>query len=287
MNSLFVALQHLLPQHALTRCTGWLAGLRRPLWLKNQVIRWFIRSFGVDMSEAVDSQPEAYPDFNAFFTRPLRPGLRPLADADIVCPVDGCMSQLGRIEEHSLLQAKGRRFSTWALLGGDDARVAQFRNGRFATIYLAPGDYHRIHMPIDGELVATTYIPGKLFSVNALTAGAVERLFARNERLVCYFDTPAGPMAMVLVGAMIVAGIETVWAGQVAPPPRGLQRRDYNTVPEPVRLARGEEMGHFRLGSTVILLFPDGVMEWDAAWAPGSRTRLGEALGHIQQAAAG
>ncbi len=141
-------------------------------------------------------------------------------------------------------------------------------------------------MPIDGELVATTYIPGKLFSVNALTAGAVDRLFARNERLVCYFDTPAGPMAMVLVGAMIVAGIETVWAGQVAPPPRGLVRRDYKIAPEPVKLARGEEMGRFKLGSTVILLFPDGVMEWDAAWAPRSRTRLGEALGHIQQAAA-
>lgn len=281
MKTLFILLQHLLPQHLLSRLTGCLAELRHPRWLKNLMISTFIKSFGVDMREAEEPYPEAYLNFNAFFTRPLRPGIRPLAEADIVCPADGSVSQIGRIEEASVLQAKGRRYSTWSLLGGDEARAAQFRNGHFATIYLSPRDYHRVHMPIAGELVATRYIPGKLFSVNGTTAAGVERLFARNERLVCYFDTAAGPMAMVLVGAMVVAGIETVWEGQVAPPPRALRQRDYRELPAPVRLAKGEEMGRFKLGSTVILLFPEGRMGWSPDSSAGSPTRLGEALGSL------
>lgn len=286
MKTLFVILQLLLPQHLLSRVAGWLAELRHPRWLKDLMISGFIKAFGVNMSEAAEPYPEAYPSFNAFFTRPLRAGARPLAEADILCPADGCISQIGRIEEASLLQAKGRHYSTWSLLGGDQARAAQFRNGCFATIYLSPRDYHRVHMPIAGELVATRYIPGKLFSVNGTTAAGVERLFARNERLVCYFDTAAGPMAMVLVGAMVVAGIETVWEGQVAPPLRAMLQRDYRALPAPVRLAKGEEMGRFKLGSTVILLFPEGTMDWSPDYTAGTPTCLGQALGNVVTAAA-
>lgn len=285
MKFLFVMLQYVLPQHLLSRLTGALAELRHPLWLKDGMISAFIRAFGVDMSEAEDRYPEAYPSFNAFFTRPLRSGARPLAEAAVVCPADGSISQIGRIEESSLLQAKGRHYSTWSLLGGDEVRAAQFRNGHFATIYLSPRDYHRVHMPIDGELVATRYIPGKLFSVNGTTAAGVDRLFARNERLVCYFDTAVGPMAMVLVGAMVVAGIETVWEGQVAPPPRAMLQRDYRELPAPIRLAKGEEMGRFKLGSTVILLFPQGAVSWLPGYAADTPTRLGEALGGLASGA--
>lgn len=282
MNALFVTLQHLLPQHMLSRLVGWLAELHRPVWLKNALIRLFIRAFGVDMSEAEQPVPEDYPTFNAFFTRSLRPGLRPLADEGVLCPVDGTISQLGRIHEHSIMQAKGRRYSTWALLGGDDERAGWYRNGHFATLYLSPRDYHRVHMPLDGDLVATRYVPGDLFSVNQVTAEGVDALFARNERLVCHFDTPAGSMAIVLVGAMIVAGIETVWAGQATPPPRTVQDRDYRHLPEPVSLARGQEMGRFQLGSTVILLFPEGRMDWGPGLTAGGGVRLGQALGRLR-----
>jgi phosphatidylserine decarboxylase len=281
MDAIFIFLQHIVPQHLLSRCTGWLAGVRHPVWLKNRVIGLFVRHFEVDLSEAVESDHEAYPHFNAFFTRPLKPGARPIAAADIVCPADGAVSQLGEIREGLLFQAKNRYFSAEELLGGDEQRAAQFNGGRFATIYLSPRDYHRVHMPIAGRLTATRYIPGKLFSVNATTADNVDRLFARNERLVCYFDTAAGPMAMVLVGAMIVAGIETVWSGQVAPPPRRPVLKDYAALPDPVELEKGQEMGRFMLGSTVILLFPEGAMKWEDGYQAGSSTRLGEALGSL------
>lgn len=281
MNALFVVLQHLLPQHLLSRAVGWLAELRHPVWLKSTLVRLFIRAFGVDMSEAEQPDPEAYPTFNAFFTRSLRPGVRPLADEGVLSPADGTISQIGRMQEHSIIQAKGRRYSSWSLLGGDDERVAWYRNGHFATIYLSPRDYHRVHMPLDGKLIATRYVPGRLFSVNQATAEGVDALFARNERLVCHFETPAGPMAMVLVGAMIVAGIETVWSGQVAPPLRGVQERDYQHLPEPVSLARGEEMGRFQLGSTVILLFPEGRMDWGPGLTAGGSLRMGQALGRL------
>lgn len=278
MDSLFIALQHLVPQHLLSRAAGWLAELRSPQWLKNWAVRRFINHFGVDMSEALEPNPERYENFNAFFTRALQEGARPIAQAPMVCPADGAVSQIGQLQEHSIFQAKGRHYSTWALLGGDAERVEQFRNGRFATIYLSPRDYHRVHMPVAGRLLATRYIPGDLFSVNTVTAENVDRLFARNERLVCYFETRFGPMAMVLVGAMIVAGIETVWSGQEAPLERRIVHTDYAAPPAPVELDKGAEMGRFKLGSTVILLLPEGAPDWDERYVAGTVTRLGEAL---------
>ncbi len=278
MDRLFIFFQHLVPQHLLSRLTGWLAEVRYPIWLKNWVIGRFIDHFEVDMSEAAEPDHEAYPNFNEFFTRPLADGARPIAGTDIVCPADGAISQLGEIEQERIFQAKGQWFSTRELLGGDEERAALFQEGEFATIYLSPRDYHRVHMPIAGKLTATTYIPGKLFSVNGVTAENVERLFARNERLVCYFDTPAGPMALVLVGAMVVAGIETVWSGQVAPPLKEPCTLDYQQLPAAIDLAKGEEMGRFKLGSTVILLFPKGSIDWDDRYVAGTSTRLGEPL---------
>ena len=280
MDRIFILFQHIVPQHLLSRCTGALADLRHPVWLKDWVIARFIRFFGVDMAEAEEPDPTRYPCFNEFFTRPLREGARPLAAADILCPADGAISQLGAISSGLIFQAKGRYFSAEDLLGGDEVRASQFNGGQFATIYLSPKDYHRVHMPVAGRLTATCYIPGQLFSVNAVTADNVDRLFARNERLVCYFDTAEyGPMAMVLVGAMVVAGIETVWSGRVAPPPRRPVTVDYQSLPVPVELAKGEEMGRFCLGSTVILLFPEGVMSFEESYGAGRLTRMGECLG--------
>lgn len=282
MDRLFILFQHLVPQHLLSRCTGVLAELRHPIGLKNWAIAQFIRRFGVDMAEAAVPDHTQYSCFNDFFTRPLREGARPLAEADILCPADGAISQLGEISNGLLFQAKGRYFSAEDLLGGDEKRAVQFDGGQFATIYLSPKDYHRVHMPVAGRLTATCYIPGQLFSVNGVTADNVDRLFARNERLVCYFDTEFGPMAMILVGAMVVAGIETVWAGRVAPPPRRPVTVDYQSLPVPVELAKGEEMGRFCLGSTVILLFPEGAVTLDDAYQPGSDTRMGERFGARQ-----
>lgn len=279
MDKLFILFQHLVPQHLLSRLTGALAELRHPLWLKNWVIGQFIRAFGVDMNEAAEPDYTRYVCFNDFFTRPLREGARPLAAADVLCPADGAISQLGEISNGLLFQAKGRYFSTEELLGGDVARAAQFNGGQFATIYLSPKDYHRVHMPVAGRLTATCYIPGQLFSVNGVTADNVDRLFARNERLVCYFETAFGPMGLILVGAMVVAGIETVWAGQVAPPPRQPVIVDYDNLPESVALAQGAEMGRFLLGSTVILLFPAGVVAFDERYVAGVATRMGAGLG--------
>jgi phosphatidylserine decarboxylase len=282
MDTIFIFFQHIVPQHILSRCTGWLAELRQPIWLKNWVIRQFIRHFNVNMAEAAQPDPERYANFNEFFTRPLQDGARPIAEADIVCPADGAISQMGAIHEGFLFQAKGRYFSTEALLGGDKERAALFADGQFATIYLSPKDYHRVHMPLAGRLTATSYIPGQLFSVNGVTAQNVDNLFARNERMVCYFDTQIGPMAMILVGAMVVAGIETVWSGQVAPPPKRPTLTDYLELPQPVELAKGDEMGRFMLGSTVILLFPKGSMAWADSYDAGVGTRLGEGLGQFE-----
>jgi len=279
MDNIFIIIQHILPQHLLSRCTGWLANLRHPVWLKNWLIHIFIKQFKVDMTEAAEPDPTRYASFNEFFTRSLREGARPMAEADLVCPADGAISQLGPIKFGRIFQAKGQAFSTVELLGGDTQRATQFIDGNFATIYLSPRDYHRVHMPIKGRLTATSYIPGQLFSVNQVTAENVPRLFARNERLVCYFDTAAGPMALILVGAMIVAGIETVWSGQVAPPTSTPLFRDYVSLPESVELEQGVEMGRFMLGSTVILLFPKDAVEFDASCSAGTSTRLGESLG--------
>lgn len=243
------------------------------------MISRFVSHYGVNLEEAQASSVSDYPSFNDFFTRPLAPGRRPLAPAELVCPADGLVSQCGAIRGEQLLQAKGRHFTLEDLLGGDIERAAQFQDGSFATIYLSPRDYHRVHMPTSGRLTATCYVPGRLFSVNGATAEGVHNLFARNERLVCYFEGPHGPFAMVLVGAMIVAGIETVWAGQVAPPPRRPVTTDFCQLPTGVKLERGDEMGRFLLGSTVILLLPSGAPSLDGGLQPGKAVRLGEAFG--------
>ena len=282
MDKFFILFQNIVPQHLLSRCTGFLAELRHPVWLKNGLIRQFIQAFAVDMSEAAEPDYTRYACFNEFFTRPLLEGARPLAKADILCPADGAISQLGAISSGMLFQAKGHQFSTEDLLGGDKVRAAQFNGGQFATVYLSPKDYHRVHMPVAGRLTATRYIPGQLFSVNGVTAENVDRLFARNERLVCYFETEFGPMAMILVGAMVVAGIETVWSGRVAPPSKGPVSVDYVHLPAPVELAQGDEMGRFMLGSTVILLFPRDVMSFGEHYEAGTLTRMGESLGSRQ-----
>jgi len=282
INRLFVLLQYLLPQHLLSRLAGRLAETTRP-WLKNPMIKLFIRRYGVDMSEAVEADPCVYSCFNDFFTRALKPGVRPIDSGpdSLVCPADGSVSQLGEIQEGRIFQAKGQFYTCLELLGGDKALAETFAGGRFATIYLSPRDYHRVHMPCSGRLRTSIAIPGELFSVNEVTAHQVPRLFARNERLVTTFDTDQGPMAMVLVGAMIVAGIETVWGGQALPMSRRIQRLDYRPEACSINLAKGEEMGRFKLGSTVILLFPRDRVAWDPAYRVGSRTRMGEALGQL------
>ncbi len=280
---LFALLQHLVPQHLLSRLVGYLADSEVG-WIKNSFIGLFNRHFKLNMAEALVEDPKSYASFNAFFTRALKPDARPI-DPDpsrLVCPADGAVSQLGSIDHGRIFQAKGHSYSLTTLLGGDPAVAEPFVNGRFATIYLSPRDYHRVHMPLEGRLREMIYVPGDLFSVNDSTTREVTDLFARNERLVALFDTPAGPMAMVLVGAMIVAGIETVWAGQVAPQPRTVQRTSYvASDPDPLVLAKGEEMGRFKLGSTVILLFGDDAINWQQQYSAGSVTRLGEPLADI------
>lgn len=278
MNIAFVIIQYLLPQHLLSRLVGRLAQCRTP-WLKNLLIRQFIRAYDVNMDEAVEPDAECYANFNAFFTRALREGTRPIAEgAQLACPADGAISQLGDINAGRIFQAKGQDYTLLKLLGGDQALASEFQGGSFATIYLSPKDYHRVHMPISGKLRSMHYIPGQLFSVNTTTAENVPDLFARNERAVCVFDTELGPMAMILVGAMIVAGIETVWEGQVAPIERRIRVSDYSKPAAAVCLEKGEEMGRFKLGSTVILLFGKDKLEWLEQYSAGTPTRLGEAL---------
>lgn len=276
---LFILLQYLVPQHLLSRAAGLLARCRLR-WVSQPFIRWFIHRYGVDMTEAESPDPGAYPDFITFFTRPLRAGIRPLHGDETVpvCPADGQLSQAGQIRDHELLQAKGRSFTLEALLG-DEQAAERFRNGSFATIYLAPRDYHRVHMPLEGRLTAMRYIPGRLFSVNHTTAQHVPGLFARNERVVCHFDTNAGPMAVVLVGAMIVASVETVWAGEVCPANRRPFLQDFREHSPAIRIPRGGEMGRFKLGSTVIVLFGQDAVDMDPSLQPEDAVRLGQALG--------
>ena len=282
MNQLFILFQTIVPQHLLSRLVGKLAASEIP-WIKNTFIKLFAGHFDVNMQEAEETDLEAYPSFNAFFTRALKADARPLDTNgnNLLCPADGAISQIGAIENGRIFQAKGQHYTCAELLGDEDI-ANTFSNGSFATIYLSPRDYHRVHMPIDGKLVAETYIPGALFSVNGTTADNVERLFARNERLVCHFDTPAGPMALVMVGAMIVAGIATTWSGQVAPPGKQPRTLNFLQPPEPVELSRGDEMGRFFLGSTVILLFKENAVEWDDSYFAGAATRMGERLGTLQ-----
>jgi len=269
--------QYLLPKQLLTVLAGQVANAR---WggTTTWIIRRFIEHYGVDMAEAAESDPAAYASFNEFFTRALKPGLRPLAPADLVCPVDGAISQFGAIDEHRILQAKGHGYTTTALLGGDPALAAPFEHGQFATIYLSPRDYHRIHMPCDGRLVRMIHVPGTLFSVNPTTAEGVPELFARNERVVCLFDGARGPWALVLVGATIVGSMATVWHGVVNPPRPG-RPREWRYDDRAVTLAQGEEMGRFLLGSTVVLVFPRAAgLRFNPAWAPARPVRLGEAM---------
>ena len=278
--TLFILFQQIVPQHLLSRLVGFLAECRQP-WLKNWLIQRFINHFNVDMSEAQESQPQAYANFNAFFTRALKDGARKVSlDANLITsPADGAISEIGNIDYGRILQAKGRGYSLTSLVGGDEQRAEPFINGRFATIYLSPKDYHRVHMPAGAVLKEAVYVPGDLYSVNQTTAENVDALFARNERLVCIFETEQGPMAMILVGAMIVAGIETVWAGQVAPPTKQPQQI-YNTQADtPILLEQGAEMGRFKLGSTVILLFPDETIEWLDSLKAGTPLRMGEVIG--------
>jgi phosphatidylserine decarboxylase len=273
---LAVLLQYLLPKQALTTLMGRLAGLRGGRWT-TAVIRRFIARYGVDMAEAAQPDPAAYATFNDFFTRALRHGARPLAAADLICPVDGAVSQLGAIERDQIFQAKGHQYSTTALLGGDAQLAAQFQDGHFATIYLSPRDYHRIHMPCTGTLRRMVHVPGDLFSVNPATARGVPGLFARNERVVCVFDAQEGPFVMVLVGATIVGSMATVWHGQVSPPRTGALR-SWDYAPGATTLRQGEEMGRFLLGSTVVLLFPKGPLRFSEAWGPAHPVRLGQSM---------
>ena len=275
-DSFKVWLQYLLPKQALTIFAGWVA-LRRWGDLTTQLITWFIGKYNVNMSEAANPNPASYASFNEFFTRPLKASARPLAQADWVCPVDGAISQLGRIERDQIFQAKGHHYSTTALVGSDAQLAAQFQDGHFACIYLSPRDYHRIHMPCDGRLKRMIYVPGDLFSVNPVTARGVPGLFARNERVVCEFDSPHGPFVLVLVGATIVGSMATVWHG-VVNPPRLANVREWRYGQGEVVLQQGDEMGRFLLGSTVVLLFPKSGLKLNLAWAAGGAVRLGELM---------
>jgi phosphatidylserine decarboxylase len=270
--------QYLLPKQALTRFAGRIASAQDGRFTPH-LIRWFVRKYGVNMDEAHNPDLASYKSFNDFFTRALGENARPLAGSDFICPVDGSISQCGTIEHDQIIQAKGHRYSTTALVGGDRALAELFEHGSFATLYLSPRDYHRIHMPCDGKLMRMIYVPGALFSVNPTTARGVPGLFARNERVVCVFESAHGPFALVLVGATIVGSMETVWHGVVNASRLGTIR-EWHYRDQDIVLKKGEEMGRFLLGSTVVLLFPRDVMEFNPEWAAARPVRLGEAMGH-------
>ncbi|HWP01707.1 MAG TPA: archaetidylserine decarboxylase [Methylococcus sp.] len=277
--ALFAGIQYLLPQHGLSRIVHALVRIPHP-WLKNTLIRMFCAIYRVDLSEAVHSSPDNFESFNDFFTRPLRPDARPICSEPgcIASPADGVVSQIGFLRGSTLLQAKGKHFDLVALLGGGGEFAQRFENGSFVTLYLSPRDYHRIHLPLDAILTAMTHVPGALFSVNAATVETVPNLFARNERVICHFESEAGPMAVILVGALFVSSIETVWHGVVTPPGAAKVRHwDYTT--QAIRLQRGDEIGRFNMGSTVIVLFGKDRVRWDSRHVPGSRVRMGESLG--------
>jgi phosphatidylserine decarboxylase len=277
---LTVLLQHVLPKQRLTNLAGRVAGAKGGA-VTTRMIRWFVARYGVDMSEAANPDIASYASFNEFFTRPLKPGLRPVSQAEFVSPVDGAISQFGLIDDHHILQAKGHRFTTTALLGGDATLAARFRHGSFANLYLSPRDYHRLHMPCDGRLVRMVHVPGALFSVNPATARGVPGLFARNERVVCSFESDGhGPFVMVLVGATIVGSMATVWHGVVNPRGGSSPVSEWDYAGRNIELRKGEEMGRFLLGSTVVMLFQQGSIAFNPDWAPERAVRLGEAMGH-------
>ena len=268
-----------MPKQAMTRFGGLVAGTRMG-WLTTTIIRRFVKRYNVNMAEAANPDISSYTSFNDFFTRALKPGARPLASAALICPVDGTISQFGAIAGDQIFQAKGHSFSTTALVGGDAELAAQFKDGSFANLYLSPRDYHRIHMPCAGRLLRMIHVPGELFSVNPTTARGVPGLCARNERVVCVFEGKDGPWVLVLVGATIVGSMATVWHGVVNPPrPGHLRNWDYSDQRR--LLKKGEEMGRFLLGSTVVMLFPkaaSGPLAFNASWQPGGAIKLGEAM---------
>jgi phosphatidylserine decarboxylase len=268
--------QYLLPKRALTVLAGRIAGARGGK-MTTRLIEWFVRRYGVNMVEAANPDLASYPTFNDFFSRALEEGARPLAGADLICPVDGAISQFGVMERDQILQAKGHRYSSTALVGGDATLAAQFDGGSFATLYLSPKDYHRIHMPCEGQLRRMIYVPGELFSVNPTTARSVPGLFARNERVVCVFESARGPFVLTLVGATIVGSMATVWHG-VVNQPRGRKVREWRYEDQSVLLRQGQEMGRFLLGSTVVMLFPKGPLQFNPVWVPGAAIRLGEVM---------
>ena len=275
-DQLAVIPQYLMPKLAMTRLAGLVASAE---WgaFTTWIIKRFVKRYNVNMSEAAHADPAHYKSFNEFFTRSLKDDARPLASREWVCPVDGAISQCGAIENDQIFQAKGHHYSTRALVGGDATLAAQFQNGQFATLYLSPRDYHRIHMPIAGKLLRMIHVPGDLFSVNPTTARGVPGLFARNERVVCEFETQKGPMVLVLVGATIVGSMATVWHGQVNPPrPGTVLEWQYDS--QDVRLQKGEEMGRFLLGSTVVMLFPENSLQFPADWISTRPLQMGEAM---------
>lgn len=278
----FAALQHLLPKHLMSRAVY---GLTRSsnVWLRNRFINHFLRAYSIDMSEAAESNPYAYPTFNEFFTRALKPGVRTIApepDA-FVSPVDGFISQCGATDDDTILQAKGQHYSLTSLLGGDAERARTFSGGSFACIYLAPFNYHRIHMPYAGAVTRTLYVPGDLFSVNGATARTVPNLFARNERVVCEFASERGPFAMAYIGALHVGSMETTWCGEVNPPP---QRKKQSIAIDKglgTTLAKGAEAGRFNMGSTVVIVTPPGFLAWSDHLQPNATVRMGERIGTV------
>lgn len=278
---IFIFFQHVLPQHGLSRLIGRLAECET-VWFKKALINWFIKRYKIDMSLAAQEDPQQFLHFNDFFTRALKPDARPIdtEPTSVVSPADGAISQIGRIKHGRIFQAKGHCYSLNELLGGDSSLGREFMNGDFCTVYLSPRDYHRVHMPVTGTLRTMTYVPGRLFSVNQTTAENVPELFARNERVVCIFDTEAGPMAVVLVGAMVVASVETVWAGLVTPPKRELRTTDYTAAGRaPITLEKGAELGRFKLGSTAIVLFAENQVNWQEQLDELTGVNMGEPLG--------
>ncbi|MFZ6843811.1 archaetidylserine decarboxylase [Undibacterium sp. RuTC16W] len=273
--------QYLMPKKALTEFGSLIADAKAGN-LTTKLIRWFVGKYQVDMNEAANPDIASYASFNEFFTRALRPDARPLANADMVCPVDGAISQFGPVAQGQIFQAKGHDYSAIALVGGDKELAAHFHKGSFATIYLSPRDYHRIHMPCDGRLTRMIYVPGDLFSVNPTTARGVPGLFARNERVVCVFESANGPFVLALVGATIVGSMATVWHG-IVNPPRTKHIREWHYKDQDIVLKKGEEMGRFLLGSTVVLLFPENTVDFNPAWQAAGPVRMGEMMGNIPQ----
>lgn len=283
VDSLKTLMQYAAPHHPLSRFSGWVANCENPK-IKNWIIDTFIAYYGVDMALAKESDPHVYPSFNQFFIRQLKPELRPIAygENNFVSPVDGSISQIGQIKTGKIFQAKGFDFSLEQLTAESSASLAPYQNGSFATIYLAPKDYHRIHMPVTAELKAMTYIPGSLFSVNPHTTQSVPTLFARNERVVCHFMTTHGPLLIILVGAMIVASIHVGWHGAVTSQHNSIQRWNYPTDDKPILLTQGQELGHFELGSTVIVVAPND-LHWNAECNAGTAVQMGQKIGVFTQ----